>query len=162
LSTFSEGPTAPRAEDSSPPSSSSPPGIRGWLIVPFIGTLISPFYQAYGAYLTGGALLKWNALPILNLKILLVLEFLANVVMAAAWAYTLYLFCKRSREFPRWFIGASLVTLVIIISDSLGGALIGLDFDASDIKSIIQAAVPCMIWIPYMLRSKRVKETFVG
>ena len=113
--------------------------------MPFIGTLISPFYQAYGAYLTGGALLKWNALPILNLKILLVLEFLANVVMAAAWAYTLYLFCKRRREFPRWFIGASLVTLVIIISDSLGGALIGLDFDASDIKSIIQAAVPCMI-----------------
>lgn len=81
------------------------------------------------------------------------------------WIYIGYLFFKKKKLFPRCFIGISLFTLLYGLIDALAARVVLPNepiFDPDTMKELIRTFIGILIWVPYMLKSKRVKVTFVN
>ena len=87
-----------------------------------------------------------------------VYELIINIAFLAALIYLNILFFKKRKEFPRYFIIYLAANFVLILIDYLIIAGVNPSADASDLG---RAFIASAIWIPYLLKSRRVKETFV-
>lgn len=76
---------------------------------------------------------------------LLIAEVLVNIGLITAWVYIAFLFFKKKAAFPKWYIGIWSFTPV---------------FDPDTSKDLIRLFITALIWVPYILVSKRVKATF--
>jgi hypothetical protein len=146
-----------------------PSGLGGWLVLVILGVLIRPLSQFYFFCRNAPVLFsqrQWVnvttpdlpnyhvlAAPLFALEtvgqvLLLVLNFLA----------VLLLFQKR-RQFKPVIIGFFVFVLVYSFLDSLIAEQI--PWAVKNTKLFAQAFGVCLVWIPYFLLSKRVKNTFV-
>ncbi|MES2820995.1 MAG: DUF2569 domain-containing protein [Pseudomonadota bacterium] len=149
-------------------------GLGGWLILVGIGVVVSPFRLAYaygplyysiftdGTFqvLTNSASEAYHPLwgP------LLVAEALYNSLIVLASVYLIYLFFSKHYLFPRLYITIVGVSLVFIPLDAWLGSFVITDepmFDPATAQEFFRTLISGVIWIPYMLLSKRVKATFV-
>ena len=149
-----------------------PAGLGGWLILVGIGLVISPF--RLGAFilqfvpvftdgtweiLTTPGSEQYHALwaPVLIFELLGTLGFIVAYVVLGI------LFFRKSRLFPKTYIAIALINLCFIILDAgLGFALPGGTMLAPEAaKEMARALVSVAIWVPYMMVSKRVRNTFV-
>jgi hypothetical protein len=76
-----------------------------------------------------------------------------------------YLFFKKKKYFPKWYVGLVVVTIIFIILDSLiiqSVLQTESAFDEEILKDLWRSVLSAFIWIPYMFVSKRVKATFVN
>ncbi|MBA3813663.1 MAG: DUF3857 domain-containing protein [Alphaproteobacteria bacterium] len=156
------------------PSSTQYQGIRGWLILPAIGLIISPFYEAYALkeYFTmihshnAWSMLLDTSLEDYNpLKAPYLLSLLFIVIAEAVYCVLLlFLFFKKKQIFPIafmvWLWASPSVAFILevlnvyIIYEPLGGLYkAGVEY----LRSIVSA----IIWTAYFMRSKRVKATFI-
>jgi len=149
-------------------------GIGGWLILVGVGltfSLIRSVYfifTTYPPFFTNG-ILKALITPDsgtynLSLAIFVIGELVANVGLMLSSSYLVFLFMKRRVQFPAWFIGVMAANLVFIVLDPSILKLIRPEypvFEEAVLVSIGRNAAVCLIWIPYMLRSERVKATFI-
>lgn len=149
-------------------------GLGGWLIVVAIGIVFTPIKIAfdtmtlYSEIFTEG---YWDLLTTPDTEYYHMLwkpiflgEIGFNLMLLALWLWVALLFFNKKRQFPKWYIGALLATFVLIIVDALAVKLVLPDvpmFDADTGKEVLRTLVSCVIWIPYMLVSKRVKATFI-
>jgi hypothetical protein len=95
---------------------------------------------------------------------LLVGEALYNSIMVLASAYLIYLFFSKHYLFPKVYIAIVGVSLVFIPLDAWLGSFVIVDepmFDPATTREFVRTLIGGIIWIPYMLVSKRVKATFV-
>ena len=146
-------------------------GLGGWLILVAIGLIVSllriakDFVSTWPAY----SVESWAALttrggeryhylwgPYLSWALL------ANIAMLIALALTLVLFFRRRRIFPRVFIcymvfGAVVSVLDITVTQLIPAAKV----ESHGAVEVVRVFVGCGIWIPYMLMSRRVRNTFV-
>lgn len=86
----------------------------------------------------------------------------ANAVLLSAFLYLIYLFFKKHYLFPRSFIIIQVIAFIILLPYSYVASFL----DPSDPSPVFDAglfrsALMTMIWIAYMLKSKRVQLTFV-
>ncbi|MDR0407912.1 MAG: DUF2569 domain-containing protein [Campylobacteraceae bacterium] len=143
-------------------------GLGGWLILVGIGVVLSPLI-----------IIAELVMLYLNIKILSALEieinnpFLISILYGEiavntglffAWIFIAVLFFTKNKISPKYYISILLFTLVFIFVDALAVKLTLPNehiFDAETIKETGYPLVICLIWIPYMLISKRVKATFV-
>jgi len=150
-------------------------GLRGWLILVGIGVVISPliqivsFAQNIEVYFSLDA---WHHVadpggagyhPLFGP--LLMFEMPGNQTLIAMSFLTLYLYFAKRSLFPKVFIICSILTLVFLLTDSIISRQIPMiaedpDFDQG--REITRAFLRCVIWCPYMLRSRRVRATFVN
>ena len=75
-----------------------------------------------------------------------------------------YKFFALSRSFPKWYIGITLFSLVFIVAGAFIIKLILPNepvFDSDTTGEIMGGVIMAVIWVPYMLVSKRVKATFI-
>ena len=75
-----------------------------------------------------------------------------------------YKFIAKSRDFPKWYIGIAVFSLVFIVADAFAIKLVLPSepvFDPDTIKELMRSVIMVTIWVPYMLVSKRVKATFI-
>lgn len=149
--------------------------IGGWLILVAIGLILSPLmiagqtFPMYSEIFSNGT---WEAISTVSsetynpaLAFLIKLEMLINGVLFLIWIYMWFLFFSKKREFPMWFITISLFTLIFIIVDAVAISSVMSNeenFDADTAKQFFRSLISSMVWIPYMLISKRVKSTFVN
>ncbi|HRD76110.1 MAG TPA: DUF2569 domain-containing protein [Hyphomicrobiaceae bacterium] len=146
--------------------------LAGWLRVVAAGLVIAPLWIGYVTWSTFGPMLSGGVAAALGavgdnpslgpaIKWLLVTELLANtgLMLLALWALTLML--GRHRWFPRVVIGLAVLSLTIVIGDSLIAHRLGLAHDGLAVWDILRNAVTALILVPYMLISKRVRATFV-
>lgn len=152
-----------------------PSGLGGWLILPMLGLILSPiklgamlattyypiFSEGYWEVLTNPGSEAYHALwaP------LLIFEIVGNSGFLIGAIVLLVFFFQRHHRFPTlmiWFLGLNL-------------AFVGIDFFAADLipavaaapdpestQELIRAITGAAIWIPYFLKSVRVKNTFTN
>jgi hypothetical protein len=152
-----------------------PAGIGGWLILPAVGLVISPIWQGIG--------IVRDILPALNPAVLRTLSdptsdqyspmWVPTMVFEAAtsvliFIFTLWLaylfFFRQSARVPRLFIVWLASQVVIRIVDQLLVNRLPLAAEQSGsagISDLGRSITNAAIWIPYFIRSTRVKNTFI-
>lgn len=149
-------------------------GLRGWLILVGIGVVIGPFSLMYRFGPTFYSIFTDGTFQILtNVDSeayhplwgpLLIGEALYNLLMVLASAYLIYLFFSKHYLFPKVYIAIVGISLVFIPLDAWLSSFVITDeamFDPATTKEFFRTLISGIIWVPYMLVSKRVKATFV-
>lgn len=149
-------------------------GLRGWLILVGIGVVIGPFRLAYGFGPMYYSIFTDGTFQILTdagseayhplWGPLLIGEALYNSLMVLVSAYLVYLFFSKHYLFPKVYIATVGISLVFIPLDAWVGSFVITDepmFDPATAKEFVRTLIGGIIWVPYMLLSKRVKATFV-
>jgi len=145
-------------------------GLGGWLILIAIGLCISPFIRIHNweGYFSNQV---WQIVAMPQGEKydplygpLLIFELLGNIFLFGLNLLLLCLFFSKRRSFPRLFIAFILCHVVFIILDDVGCVLIpALRSNAAvqDHTEAIRAIFYAIIWVPYMVKSRRVKATFI-
>ncbi|MCY7312721.1 MAG: DUF3857 domain-containing protein [Pseudoxanthomonas sp.] len=161
--------------DPPPPSGPIEPalaGLRGWLLLPALGAVVAPLLLMADLVtnLDAYTLPGWSALSLpggeayhpLWIPVLL-FELAAKLGLLVFSILLLVMYFQRRRGAPRLFIcllAASLAYVAIHL------ALLHLIPDAAaeigprDWGRLASAAVLALIWVPYFMRSRRVRSTF--
>ena len=140
--------------------------IGGWLYLVALGVFASPIWlmlHTYGIFSETFSELSWAELA-QNITEFWAISQITSIVAFATLAlltlYNLYLFIGKRRTFPRNYIWFLALTLIALLADML--IIVPEEYWQEYWPGIINQSIVCLIWIPYMLRSKRVKSTFVN
>jgi len=151
-----------------------PQGLGGWLILPAIGLFLAPVLWLYFLFADYIPLLQdggWEVFTTPGYVVyhplwgaLLVVELAGTILLSAFDLFLLVLFFRRSPAFPRLYIAFLLAYLAWTALETILAvqipAIVELGGYADLIRDVVQVAIVCTIWIPYFLRSRRVKNTF--
>ncbi|RBA23078.1 DUF2569 domain-containing protein [Herminiimonas fonticola] len=156
-------------------SATEPSGIAGWLLLPALAMLISPFKIAYDFYQSFFPILKpslWFALlstksALYNpaLALLLSWEIILNIVWLGLTIWLAFLFFKKQKQVPKLYVAWLGLSCILQIADIVFGSFVpGVveHQDGSVYKELAKSALATAIWAPYFITSKRVKNTFVN
>ena len=149
-------------------AAAEPRGIGGWLLLVALGQVVGPLQLivSLGHYLEPESAELFDLYPLA-----MVGEVAINLVLLLLALTTAVLFFARSRYFPRLFIVELVVIPVFAILGTLWIAFaFSYQLDApfsefliverQDLVQLGLAVVAALIWIPYTLKSRRVKNTF--
>jgi len=148
-------------ETSTTEPSAAPQGLDGWLILPIIGTVVHPFILAYITVET--VIVAVDAAGLNSSMVaMLWIEIIVSGIFMLAYVYANVLLFRKNYLFPKMFIALAITGLMWTVMDILI-ALNAFDIrlTSSDHRDIARQVWNCLIWVPYMLVSKRVKNTFV-
>jgi len=148
------------------------PGIRDWLILVAIGLVISPMiylYNLFTIYLpifTNGT---WELVTNPNSSYFIpgigtgiTFEVIYRLVFLVASVYLLFFFFKKDKRLPKFYI-IYLVSILIcgVIDYAIIQSIPSIASQVSEDSGLGRNVLATIIWIPYMLKSKLVKATFV-
>ncbi|HJV75952.1 MAG TPA: DUF2569 domain-containing protein [Noviherbaspirillum sp.] len=151
-----------------------PKGLGGWLILPALGLIITPFRmvsqitrdllpllnaETWGALTTQGT----NAYHPLWAP-LISFEVITNIAMFGSTIWLLILFFKKSKRVPNLFVAWFLLLATVQVIDHLLAnqiPLVASQNDPKSMKELSRSVIAAAIWVPYFLKSKRVKNTFI-
>ncbi len=152
-----------------------PSGLGGWLILPMLGLIFTPikvgamlattFYPLF----TEGS---WEAITTPGSEVyhamwapLIIFEIICNsAFLIAAIVLLVFLFQKHHR-FPKLMIWYLALNVAFVVTDFFVADLIpavAAEPDPSSMKELIRVIIGAAIWIPYFLKSVRVKNTFTN
>ncbi len=137
-------------------------GIGGWLILVALGLGIGPFVLLNGIYsdlrVFYGAQFQAGLAPYPGLATFILFEAVSNSVFLLALIALNILFYRKKKSFPGWMIAYLAFNCVVILVDHL----VSLRYNSHAApNAAIRSVVGTLVWIPYYLRSERVKLTFV-
>lgn len=145
----------------------TPPGFGGWLILPMIGLIISPFILLIQVINNGYFnTIVWEnfiALGTYNpviLGLFYFFELLFNLSIIVFSVFLIVLLFKKRSTFPRLYVGLRIAVLVGLIIDYLLTVFL-INSDTGMYKQLASAIIGVVIWVPYFLNSERVKNTFL-
>ncbi|OME90063.1 DUF2569 domain-containing protein [Paenibacillus lautus] len=96
---------------------------------------------------------------------LILFETVVNVVFVIALVFALFLLYRKKRAFPKLMIGYILFSLLTSIVDYVAVSQIEILAQGDDgtfMREVTRSILYACIWIPYFIRSKRVRNTFVN
>lgn len=155
-------------------STDGPVGLAGWLVIVCIGLIATPLRLSYFLLQTYPPIFRdgtWDALTTPGTESyhpfwapLLLGEITVNLAMIAMSIYLLYLFFRHSARFPKLYILLLGGSLFFILIDAFAAQVVLPNqplMDAETGGEFGRSAIVAAIWIPYMLKSRRVRNTFV-
>jgi hypothetical protein len=136
-----------------------PKGLGGWLILPMLGTLVSPFVLLFDLSDTL-QIIEGNP-PLQNREADLLLKFgiMAYVVMMLGWIIAIVLMFQHKRAFPKLYIGLVMTALLVAVVVAYFGEELGMSLNKRMV-ALIRPLANLAIWGTYLLVSKRVRNTF--
>lgn len=149
--------------------------LGGWLVLIGFGLVISPFKIAYDLY-TAPVYFNnviWSRLFDLNntsvnmlTGLLMLFELVYNYANLILVILLTVLYFRRRSVFPRMCVFYYLLTLTVLVLDTwLSNLLTAIESDTvekvSEMNDIARSIIGTIIWVPYLLRSERVRKTFV-
>lgn len=154
--------------------SPQPEGLGGWLALVGLGIVASPLkmiYELYNTYLSVFAKGTWSLLTTPGAQSynpawgpLIIFEIAINVCLTALWIYIGYLYFSKKYRFKNWYIATLLITLLFPIIDFIATGILFPQLSkagANEPGQTIRLAIISGIWITYILKSERVRNTFV-
>ncbi|MER8787431.1 DUF2569 domain-containing protein [Mesorhizobium sp. M0983] len=159
-------------QQSALPDREGPEGIGGWLVLPMLGLMLTPILGLVQLHNTDylGMLQNWQAFS-LSQGVLIVAELvISGILNLTAPALLLFFMFKRWQIFPGWYMIWAFAMPIYSVLDSWAGYLAFPDsfpslddaFDKETMRDIYRSVWAAAIWIPYMMRSDRVANTFVN
>ncbi len=146
--------------------------LGGWLVLVGISTVVLPFTIIYtifaenfNVYFTEAG---WNMLAgraeLLEATYhgLAIAEVLINTLMLCVSVLLIVLYFQKRDSFPKIFIGLHGVGLLFLVVDTLVVWFMTSMIESDTTNTIVRQAIYVSIWIPYMLKSQRVQDTFVN
>ncbi|WP_295791605.1 DUF3857 domain-containing protein [Mucilaginibacter sp.] len=141
--------------------------LGGWLILLLVGLFLTPIVIVINLndtkYFTMDV---WNSISKYSyangLKAHIIFKVAGSVILMAYSLFCLVLFLNRRDILPKYMIGYLVYGIVFRVADlifvhSVSRLAISNQFSEAVISSVVAGA----IWIPYFLKSTRVKETFI-
>ena len=154
-----------------PAAVTGPVGIGGWLILPMLGLIATPIVQLINLMGLTETLSHLDQLGPL-LSNLVTLEAILNFgLFVVVPGILLVQFFGRTQKFPRWYIAWTAVSAVFVVADLfIGYAAFHQAYEASGtpffnretMRALVGALAGVCIWIPYMMNSVRVRNTFTA
>ncbi|MGN7989834.1 DUF3857 domain-containing protein [Pedobacter sp. 22226] len=145
--------------------------LGGWLALPGIGITLNPVIILVNALKQGiytdkvwqGIQLNTHSL-LLNLSVIFTVVF--NVILFVFSIFILISFYKRRDLFPKYYIGFLIFSFLVTLLDTVASIYINKLVNnevlgASEFYSVLRIGIFAAIWITYLLKSERVKQTFV-
>ena len=150
-------------------------GLGGWLILVGIGVVVSPFRllaelgQIYGPFFSDG-LYEVLTTPGTDAyhplwSTIIWGEVIGNVIIMLAAIYLIFMFFGKKALFPKLYIWIAVGSVVFFVLDALLAKIVIPEvpfFDPDTIKGMVNSIITLVIWVPYMMLSKRVRVTFVN
>jgi Protein of unknown function (DUF2569) len=138
-------------------------GIGGWLILVALGLGIGPFVLLNGVYsdlrVFYGAQFQADLAPYPGLATFILFETVSNSVFLLALIALNILFYRKKKSFPGWMIAYLAFNCAVIVVDHL----VSLRYNShASPSAAIRSVVGTLVWIPYYVRSERVKVTFIN
>lgn len=140
--------------------------LGGWLILPVIGLFLTPFLLLYQLFTTGYfEETIWQAFELgsyenhKELNVFMGFELFSTIAFLIFSIPLIVLFLQKRTSFPKLIIYFYGVKLGILTLSSLVLNKYGVP-DPTAIRDIVQAMISAAIWIPYFIKSTRVKNTF--
>ena len=136
-------------------------GLRGWLILVGMSVVIGPFRLAYEVGPLYYSIFTDGTFEILTTPGLESYHHLWGPLLAFEAVYNSF---SKHYLFPKIYIAIVLLSLLFIPLDAWIASFIITDepmFDPATTKEFARTLFSAVIWVPYMLVSKRVKATFV-
>jgi Protein of unknown function (DUF2569) len=145
-------------------SDSAYEGLGGWLIFTIIGLIFAPLRLMYTLFTVHLRLLTNPRMqPYLlmhgSIHALILFEVITNVIFLLILIWLNYLFFNKKRAFPAFMICYLVFVCIVMIADHF--ASVALLAKAPLSFTLVRTLVTSSIWIPYYIRSRRVKATFV-
>ncbi len=150
-----------------------PMPLGGWLILPVIGVFTTPMIVLYTIFSSGffdqeswvfissrdsvGYDIFWT--------IGFLFELLMNCLVVVYSVFLIILLVKKRTIFPLHYVTLRVVVLVFVTVDAYLLSLIESEYFVSEpanIREIVTSIIGAAIWIPYMMKSQRVKDTFIN
>ena len=122
-----------------------------WLTQYTYNIFTATFTESTWAELAQNITQFWAISQIISIAVFVMLTVLA--------LYNCYLFIGKRRTFPRHYIWFMAFTLSALLADML--IIVPQEFWQEYWPIIINQSIACAIWIPYLLKSMRVKITFI-
>ena len=151
-------------------------GLGGWLAIVGLGLFVRLFYllklvYTDASYFNDGTVDSVSSL-VQGYSGALGFELLMGIGLSVAVIYLMYLYFKKKKNFPKYFIyyliadvvfgllGYFIVSSLAVYSDEARKVIA--DILSEQASTLFTAAISAVIWILYMKKSKRVKNTFVN
>jgi hypothetical protein len=148
-------------------------GLGGWLILVGLGVVLSPIAQFFNISVNFIPLFvdgTWEILTTPGEELynpmwasILIGELVYNAASLLVAVYLVYLFFSKHYLFPFLFIVTRVIALIFIPLDAWLVSFVLPDepmFDPETARTLSRTVSSVLIWVPYMLVSKRVKATF--
>ncbi|MCB1066387.1 MAG: DUF2569 domain-containing protein [Verrucomicrobiae bacterium] len=152
-----------------------PEGIGGWLILPMLGFLTTPFMAAYNLIAVYFPMFSdgtWVELTVKGKEAyhhlwgpVLIYEMAGYVFFFFFAIVVNILFFMRNRALPNLAVALYLGNLAFVAIDQIYASRIPgvvLQDSPESANALIRAGIGTLIWMPYFLVSRRVKNTFVN
>lgn len=139
-------------------------GISGWLIIVAIGIVLRPLIWIRDMGLYADISEYWELID-LPLKLYLAAEILISIIIILSLFYLAFLFFSKKTQFPKIFINVNIGVLLFLFFDFLIFKILfpnDILFDSETIKTTFQNILYACVWIPYVIYSERVKQTFIN
>lgn len=166
--------------DLSPEEAAKLKGIGGWLILVIIGLFVTLGYQLYTVYtdaqLFANGTVAFLSDPSSKIYIpayggFLKFELIMSIILSVAAIYLVYLFFKKDSKFPKYYVMFLIAAAVYVLLDYGMLSLMTVPIEAKKViedamseqgTAIGRAFIGALIWGSYMMKSKRVKATFIN
>lgn len=142
-----------------------PEGIGGWLVVVALALIVSPFIQLDAL---GEQVVAYNTLIIpsgrvsLTLSTLIFTETFVTGVFLTWACINIYLFLKKKSAFKNAFAGFLCINWLFVVADLVAAELVvDLPVTSDELMDVTRRFIGVLIWVTYIYRSKRVKNTFI-
>ncbi|WP_058973608.1 DUF2569 domain-containing protein [Type-D symbiont of Plautia stali] len=140
----------------------NPPRIAGWLLLPLAWLIMT--------MLTSALVVAMYLSPLFNTELretlfshggLLLTQWSISLLTAGlVWGYSIWvcwIFCKRSRRLPRHYILWLLLTVLLALKTFAFTPVP----DGKAIQTLLLSLLAAAVFVPYLKRSQRVKQTFI-
>ena len=145
-------------------------GVSGWLFVLALGVVVNPIYIGYDLF-TFHPRIYQDAFPG---SIFPVLSFSADYLLVILTSFGLYLFLRRRKSFRKFYIWTLLIVaiLYLVVTNAFfidinnavaSGRMdktLGDTAESQEGSIAGRAILVAIIWVPYLIRSKRVRATY--